>query len=419
VDRDAERPGEGGGERSRDRLLMPRPARILWPLLAWFAGCNDWGSLSTTFNSDSACVAFVVAGDTHTCARLADGSVTCWGDNRFGQLGTGDKDRHARAKVSLGLAAAKVFLPAGDGDITADRAVFGCAITNDNVLSCWGDNRSGQLGTGDTETKLIPTRVGGLVGDVAKATNGAGHGCAQMSNGALYCWGGNAAGQLGTGDTQPHPLPVKVDMPVAVDRLSAGASFTCVRGVDNSLWCFGANEHGQLGLGNTTAQTKPMSVAPLSGQVVRVSTGAAHTCVFTADGAVWCWGDNSQGQLGTGDTMPRSSPVKIAAAGSVTQIFAGGSHTCALRVDGSLWCWGSNRFGQLGTGDTNNRLSPVAIAPADLGTSVSAAYAGGAHTCAVKVDLSVWCWGSNQYGQLGVDVGPLQKAPLQVSPPCQ
>jgi alpha-tubulin suppressor-like RCC1 family protein len=382
-------------------------------------GCNDWGSLSSTYaGGDSACVAFVVAGDTHTCARLADGSVTCWGDNRFGQLGSGDKDKHQRAKVRLDLPTAKVFLPAGEGEISADRAVYGCAITTDNALSCWGDNRFGQLGTGDTSSKLLPTRVNGLPGEVSKATNGAGHMCAQLSDGALFCWGRNTAGQLGTGDLQPHLVPVKVDLPVPVDRLSAGGSFTCARGTDSSLWCFGANEQGQLGIGNTTQQTKPASVTPLAGQVVRVSTGAAHTCVFTTDGSVWCWGDNREGQLGTGDTTPRSSPVKIDAAGLATQVFTGGAHSCALRVDGSLWCWGGNRFGQLGTGDTQGRLTPTAIAPAVLGTSVQAAYAGGAHTCAVKVDGSVWCWGNNQYGQLGADVGPFAKDPAMVDGPC-
>jgi alpha-tubulin suppressor-like RCC1 family protein len=381
-------------------------------------GCNDWSSLSSTYRGPSACVAFVVAGDTFTCARLADGSVTCWGDNRFGQLGAGDKTPHDRATVALG-GIAKVFLPAGDGDITSDRAVFGCGITTDNALYCWGDNRFGQLGTGDTAVRLVPEKIGGLVGDVSRATNGAGHACAQMADGTLYCWGTNASGQLGTGDTTTHSAPVKIDIPVAVDRLSAGGNFTCARGGDSSLWCFGANEHGQLGVGNTTQQLKPANVTTLQGQVVRVATGADHTCVYTADNAMWCWGDNSAGQLGTGDTIAHPTPVKIDKAGSVNQVFAGGAHTCAIRVDGSLWCWGDNRYGQLGTGDTNPRREPVQVAPDLLGNQVSAAYAGGAHTCAVKVDLSVWCWGNNRYGQLGGVSGPFVATPTRVIEPCQ
>jgi alpha-tubulin suppressor-like RCC1 family protein len=395
-------------------------ARFL--LLLLFAGCNDWESLSKTFGADTACVAFVVAGDTHTCARLADGSLTCWGDNRFGQLGTGDTQKHATAKVALGgLGATRVFLPTGAGDVTSDTAAFGCAVTTDNRLSCWGDNRFGQLATGDQTARPKPTVVDALEGEVSKAANGPGHTCAEMADGALYCWGRNTAGQLGTGDKQQRLVPAKVTTPIAIERLAAGAAFTCVRGTDGSLYCFGANEYGQLGLGNNDPQTKPTKVTGLTGQVVRLSAGAGHTCVFTADGIVSCWGDNREGQLGTGDRTQRTTPSKIDpnGLGAVTQIYAGGSHTCAQRVDGSLWCWGSNRFGQLGTGDTEPRLTPTEVAPDILGTNVAAAYAGGAHTCAVKTDGSVWCWGNNQYGQLGVDVGPLATAPVRVRPPCQ
>src|SRR5205823_1696443 len=151
--------------------------------------------------------------------------------------------------------------------ITADQAVFSCAITTDNVMSCWGDNRFGQLGTGDTETKLFPTRVSNLDPNVSKAANGAGQTCAQTGDGGLLCWGRNNSGQLGTGDLLPRPLPTKIDIPGGIDRLSAGAAFTCVRGADSSLYCFGANEHGQLGLGSTTEQPKPTSVAPLAKNV--------------------------------------------------------------------------------------------------------------------------------------------------------
>jgi alpha-tubulin suppressor-like RCC1 family protein len=366
-------------------------------------------------------VAFVVAGDTQTCARLADGSLECWGDNRFGQLGAGDTAKHSVAKVDLGgLEATRVFLAAGNGDVTSDQAVFGCAITTDNRLSCWGDNRFGQLGTGDHDARSKPAGVDGIPGEISKATNGAGHTCAETSDGALYCWGRNTAGQLGLGDLDPRDTPQKVTMPISIERLSAGAAFTCARGTDGSLYCFGSNEYGQLGIGSNAPQNAPMKVMGIA-SVVRLTTGAGHSCAFTSDGIVSCWGDNREGQLGTGDTDARNKPVRIDpdGLGAVTQVYAGGAHTCAQRVDGSLWCWGSNRFGQLGTGDTKGRVLPEQIAPDVLGNSVSAVYTGGAHTCAVKVDGSVWCWGNNQYGQLGVDVGPLATSPVQVRGPCQ
>jgi len=390
-------------------------------LVVMLASCNDWESLSSAPPADGACAAFVVAGDTHTCARNTDGSVVCWGDNRFGQLGAGDRQSHTSAKAALPGGATRVLLPSGNGDITSDLAAFACAVTTDNRLSCWGDNRFGQLGTGDMETKLAPVGVDGIDGEVAHAANGAGHTCAETADGALWCWGRNTAGQLGTGDTASRSAPEKITIPIVVDRLTAGATFTCARGSDGSIYCFGANEFGQLGLGNNMPQTKPTKVTVLK-DVVRLSAGANHACVFTVDGLVSCWGDNREGQLGTGDRNPRTSPVKIDpnGLGAVTQVYAGGSHTCAQKVDGSLWCWGSNRFGQLGTGDTDAKLAPVQVAPDVLGTNVAAAYAGGAHTCAVKTDGSVWCWGSNQYGQLGTSsAGTLANAPVQVKPPCK
>jgi alpha-tubulin suppressor-like RCC1 family protein len=383
-------------------------------LLAILASCNDWESLSTTFGTSNACAAFVVAGDTHTCARKADGTMFCWGDNRFGQLGTGDKDRRTKPTQLALAGVSKVVVPAGDGDITSDRAVFTCAITTDNALSCWGDNRFGQLGTGGKDPQLVPTPVSS---DISKAASGAGHSCAQTTEGKLLCWGRNDAGQLGTGDLVSHDVPTPITLPIAIERLSNGGTSTCVRGTDATLYCFGANEHGQLGIGSTTAQPKPTAVAPLAGKVVRVSAGAGHTCAFTTDGSLYCWGDNRDGQLGTGDTTPKNAPVKIETNGAITDVFCGGAHTCAVKSDGSIACWGSNRFGQLGTGDTDPHPTPTVVE--SLGTQVAAAYAGGAHTCAVKVDGSVWCWGNNQYGQLGADVGPGANAPVQVIAPCQ
>jgi len=254
-----------------------------------------------------------------------------------------------------------VILPAGDGDITADRAVFTCAITADNTLSCWGRNDQGQLGTGDKEQRPLPTKVSGLEANISKAASGAGHSCAQTTDGKLLCWGRNDAGQLGTGDLGAHLAPVPIALPISIERLTAGGTSTCVRGTDATLYCFGANEHGQLGLGSTTQTPKPTAVTPLAGKIVRVSSGAGHTCAFTTDGSLYCWGDNRDGQLGTGDTTPKSAPVKIDAQGAVTDVFAGGAHTCAVKVDGSVWCWGNNQYGQLGV-----EVGPVANAPVQV-----------------------------------------------------
>ncbi|MBL8918449.1 MAG: hypothetical protein JNJ54_06280 [Myxococcaceae bacterium] len=386
--------------------------------------CHDWASLSTSWEGEGVCVAYVVAGTTHTCARMSNGALYCWGDNRFGQLGVGDVAPHrSPVRVSLDeLGVSKVYLPSGDGEVSADVGLFTCAIATDNKLRCWGANRSGQLGTGETEARSLPIQVGGLFSEIAKASNGGSHTCAQTADNQLWCWGANANGQLGLGNTTPQSLPARVDTTgFVVDRLTTGTNFTCARGTDGSLWCWGANTSGALGLGDTQQRSAPTRVVSMGTQVARLAAGGAHACAFTNDGTPWCWGDNRFGQLGVGDTMPRLAPTLVGTGmlGVVTQVFTGGSHSCALKTDGTLWCWGDNRSGQLGLGDTDARTLPVQVAPDVLGNQVAAASAGGAHTCAVKSDGSVWCWGNDQYGQVSATAGARLTVPTQLFPACQ
>jgi alpha-tubulin suppressor-like RCC1 family protein len=364
------------------------------------------------------CATFVVLGDVHSCVRKANGSLDCWGDNRFGQLGTGDTSKRG-SPTKVDSSTAKIYAPAGIGDITVDLTDFTCALRSDGGFYCWGDNRFGQLGIGNTTSSPIPMPIPELAGKVSKATNGAGHTCVQSTDGLLYCWGRNVQGQLGTGDTKQQASPVQIDIGRTVERLSAGGEFTCARGTDAKLFCWGSNTLGQLGIGSTDPQMRPAEVKTLGTRVGRLTTGGNHACVFTEDdGHVWCWGDNRAGQLGTGDTDKRLVPVEIDPKGlgavRTNQLFGGGSHTCALRDDNTLWCWGGNRFGQLGTGDTEPRTRPTQIM-----TDVASAYAGGAHTCAIKTNGALLCWGNNQYGQLGVDVGPQTLVPREVLPACQ
>jgi alpha-tubulin suppressor-like RCC1 family protein len=397
---------------------------VLLAIAASAFACHDWSELSTAYEGSGVCVAYVVGGDNHTCGRYTDGALYCWGDNRFGQLGTGDTlHRASPVRVDFGgLEVVKIFLPAGDGDITADFASFSCAVTSDNDLWCWGDNRYGQLATGDVEPRFSPTRVAAFDKSIVKATNGAGYTCATTTAGEVFCWGRGGQGQLGTSTAAIQRDPGKADLPISanIDRIASGAAHTCARSTDATLWCWGSNEFGQLGFDADSHRTRPTKVDALPGPVGRVAGGASHTCAFIGDGEPWCWGDNRFGQLGTGDTRSRRTPERVDASelGLVTQVYGGGRHSCALSVNGSLWCWGANQDGQLGTGDNEPRLRPVQVAPDLFGTNVAAAYAGGAHTCAVLTDGSVWCWGSNRYGQLGVAGLTASPSAVRVLPVC-
>jgi len=161
-------------------------------------------------------------------------------------------------------------------------------------------------------------------------------------------------------------------------------------------------------------------VQAFTNDVSSVSAGGTHTCAYTSDGSAWCWGNNQQGQLGSAAGDVSTEPAEVDLGGDkVAHVYAGGAHSCAAKVDGSLWCWGSNTYGQLGTGDDDPRLAPAQAGPSVLGNDVSAASSGAAHTCALKKDGSVWCWGNNQYGQLGVaSAGPSRSTPIEVIERC-
>jgi alpha-tubulin suppressor-like RCC1 family protein len=208
-----------------------------------------------------------------------------------------------------------------------------------------------------------------------------------------------------------------------VRYLVTGSSHPCARKTDGTLWCWGANQYGQLGTGDTEPRASPVQIDPenLGGNVDVVVAGAFHTCVTRTDSTMWCWGANQFGQLGVAGSMPRLVPVPLDfpdLAGGVPLVSAGGFHTCAAKTDGSLSCWGSNREGQLGSGTVENSATPLEVEADSFGRSTAVVYAGGAHTCARSSDSSLWCWGSNQFGQLGIGLGPGTNTPIRVSPAC-
>jgi alpha-tubulin suppressor-like RCC1 family protein len=226
------------------------------------------------------------------------------------------------------------------------------------------------------------------------ATGGAGgyHTCwVKSSDATLWCWGKNDAGQLGLGDTTNRTVPTKVNISDVV-AVTTGLLHTCAKKVDNSLWCWGDNREDQLGVGfdlSTTARLLPTRVN--LDNIAQISAGGIHTCASKIDGTLWCWGNNTYGQLGIGSTAYASSTPKQLYFGSVSKLSAGRDHTCASKIDGTLWCWGSNRFGQLGIGSTINTN-----APKQLYFDKTAEISAGMHsTCASKTDGTLWCWGDS------------------------
>ncbi|MEL7157412.1 MAG: RCC1 repeat-containing protein, partial [Actinomycetota bacterium] len=358
----------------------------------------------------------VGVGGDHSCTVTVNSTVRCWGNNANGQLGDDsliDRPSAVAARTA-----------SGDGIIGVKSVVSGrshtCAVFVDGRLQCWGGNGSGQLGDGSTtaRTTVVPVLDGvDPIVDDDVAAAGAFHTCALLAAGQVRCWGGNFFGQLGDGSTNNSSEPrvvVEADgSPLTgVKGLAAGAFHTCALMDGGGVRCWGANFYGQRGDGTTTGSSLPIPVVTATGSALSnakdLGAGANHTCAVLTSGRVNCWGDNSTGQLGNGESDGSTTPVLVELVGgaqlsAVGQVSAGGRHSCAVITSGALRCWGSNRYGQLGDGtvlDTNQAVEVLAADGSDQLDDVDHVSAGADHTCVLLDDERVTCWGKNDDGQI-------------------
>ena len=275
-------------------------------------------------------------------------------------------------------------------------------VAPDGTLQIWGNEQYGQTGSGRTDGIGSSNRV---LTDVVSVACGASHTAAIRKDGTLWLWGSDTYGEIGTGGkvngstesgepVQTEPVQVMED----VAAVSCGANYTAAVKTDGTLWTWGWNESGTLGLGNTRNRNKPTQVRGLE-NVVAVSCGYIHTAAITADGTLWIWGANQYGQLGSGASnatiqvggiqeVIQTKPVK--AMVDVAAVSCGQYHTVALKRDGTVWTWGHNRDGQLGDGNRSDRSWPVKIAVEDA-VAVSA---GDANSAAVVRGGTAYVWGS-------------------------
>ncbi len=298
--------------------------------------------------------AAVAAGESHTCALTTGGGVRCWGDNGYGQLGDGTMtDRTTPVKVP-GLISGTAAVAAG--------AYHTCALSANSGVKCWGANEYGQLGDGTTTQRSTPVNVDGLTSGVLAIAAGDYHTCALTASGGVKCWGSNDHGQLGDGTTTDRSTPVDVPGMSGVKAITAGKAHTCALTTGSGVKCWGANEHGQLGNGTTIDSSTPVDVSGLESGVAAITAGAYHTCALTKRGGVRCWGANEDGQLGNGITTGSTVPVDVSGLrNGMAAVAAGGGHTCARTKGGAIKCWGNNGNGQLGDGTTTDRTVPVDV----------------------------------------------------------
>ncbi len=342
---------------------------------------------------DSA-VAISIGG--HSCAITTEHALKCWGQNQEGQIGDGTTTRRLTPVDVRGMSRGVIRVSAAPQHT--------CAIKTGGAVKCWGSNASGQLGDGTPTWRTIPTQVAGLSSGVTAIATGAQHSCAVLDTGRVKCWGDGSVGQIGDGQMgdAERRSPVDVLNLQGVVAISAAEHHSCALTRRGAVKCWGNNQSGQLGNGNRTNSAIPVDVRGLSRGVSAISVGWGFSCALLDDRSVKCWGLNSRGELGLGETtLSKAVPqqVKNLTSGTVAYLAAGMHHSCAIDVDGGVLCWGWNEYGQIGDGTLNDRYEPTPLPR--LRSGVAAVSTNGSHSCALLDNGQLRCWGRNPEGQIG------------------
>ena len=405
----------------------------------------------------------VAVGGAHTCAIKTDGSLWCWGYNGWGLIGNNSS---SSTNIPIQIS------PDTQWEQVAAGGNHTCAIDSDTTMWCWGAGYAGQTGLGSTTTTFIPTQVGietSYVGnwiDISAGEDstcglrkggaegekllycwgkndnpsqfdtsinygnvptlfsdesdwqtlsvGTRHACSSKQNGTVFCWGKNASGELGISTLTPSsPLPIQENT-LSTDWASIAASrssHTCAVKYDGTMFCWGSNDKGQLADEDLISRFEAKQEFSLADDWAMVSGGINTTCGVKGDNTLLCWGDNNNGQTGAGRNILTVTPTQVQPEHSDWSMVSAAMghgyryegetdyHSCGLRDNGTLYCWGANWDGQLGIGNTSTQLIPIR---AQTSTKFNFLATGDSHSCAISNADELWCWGDLNYGQLGL-----------------
>jgi alpha-tubulin suppressor-like RCC1 family protein len=359
---------------------------------------------------DAGQIIAVTAGRFYSCALYTGGVAKCWGQNLEGEFGNGTAVSTAVPVPAMGTGLTALFGGLGDT----------CAVAGD-AGQCSGRGGAGQLDNGQADAQsTVPVSTTALPAAPVAFASGQGFTCAMVIGGDVYCAGDGALGVLGNGSTAVQPTPVKVNLGGApAMAIAAQWQHACAVTTAGDVFCWGDDSAGQLGNGTTTDAGVAAPVHVTLGAPAReVGVGEAHTCAIVGpdnDDGVWCWGDDTHGQLGSGGGSS-STPVQVQGLGiGLRSLAVGGEHTCVVLANaGGVACWGKGGSGELGNNDTHDSPTPVSVS--SIGGAPVGLASGGFHTCALVSSPNVLCWGANDFGQLGNDdpLGTQQNTPVPV-----
>jgi alpha-tubulin suppressor-like RCC1 family protein len=344
-------------------------------------------------------------GKYHSCIKRLNNQVRCWGDDSSGQTGTGGRASTAN-DAGLKVVTTATMLDNANAVALASGAQHSCFVQPDGSVSCFGANVSGQLGTGSSTPQSSPSPARNVV-DAISIAAGSSHTCVLRRTRQMACWGLNGTGQLGTGNFASTNVPVDVLDVTDVKAIAAGQSHTCAVTLAGDVFCWGENFNGQLGLTPGGREAIPRKAAATNAIAIAASNDS--TCAVLGTGGVVCWGKDDLGQTGRGvaGSGKGGTPVQVTGVEGAVAVSGGAEHFCALTSRGSVLCWGDNRFGQLGqgarsdAGDAGMATIGRPTVVAGITGTVTSVGAGGDHSCAATSDEAVYCWGDNGRSELG------------------
>ncbi len=387
-------------------------------------------------SSDSAVAsAFQKTGYNFSCALKKGGTVYCWGDNLAGSLGNNNSPTDSDTPV-------QVLGVGGSGYLTGITYIGGggfashiCAVNTSDNAYCWGKNDYGQLGDNNgptnsgTPVEVLGVGGTGYLGSVSTTAALTYTSCALITDGSVYCWGEAQALGVNSWDDSPTPVQVHgvgdVGYLANIVQIVAGSNHICALSSSGNVYCWGRGNEGALGNNDTTTSLVPVEVHGVGdvgylSNIIDIGTSSDSSCAVDSSNDLYCWGSNTNGQLGINNTTQQNVPVQVHGVGdsgtlaNIVHVMGGYLRACAIDTSGDLYCWGDNGQGALGDGTEVEAHVPVqVVGVGGVGTFANAVgvSSGDTTSCAFDTSDNVYCWGNNDQGQLGDGSSPTDSDP--------